>query len=109
MQSQNFTTSFLVDQSPAEAFANIHDVRAWWTGGEIEGGTDKLGDEFTYRVPDVHYSKQKMTELVPDKKVAWRVVDAYLNFTDDPREWTGTEITFETAASDSSLEESMSS
>ncbi len=97
MQSQNFTTSFLVDQSPAEAFANIHDVRAWWTGGEIEGGTDKLGDEFTYRVPDVHYSKQKITELVPDKKIAWCIVDAYLNFTDDPREWTGTEITFEIA------------
>ena len=95
-KSQNFTTTFSVDQTPEDAFAAINDVRRWWTG-ELEGSTDKLGDEFVYRYQDLHYSKQKITELIPGKKVVWRVLDAHLNFTEDPGEWTGTEITFEVA------------
>jgi uncharacterized protein YndB with AHSA1/START domain len=91
--SQNFTTTFSVDQTPDEVFSAITNVRGWWTG-EIEGATDKLGDEFTYRYQDVHYSKQKITELVPGQKVVWRVLDAQLASTQDPSEWTGTEITF---------------
>jgi hypothetical protein len=94
MSSQNFATSFVVDQTPEEAFAAITDVRGWWSG-EIEGNTDQLGEEFTYRYEDVHYSKQKITEMIPGKRVVWRVLDAYVNFTDDPDEWIGTEITFE--------------
>ncbi len=67
MNSQNFTATFTVDQTPEEAFAAINNVRGWWSG-QIEGNTDKLGAEFTYRYKDVHYSKQKITEFVPGKK-----------------------------------------
>jgi hypothetical protein len=93
MSSLNFTTSFAVDRTPAEVFATINDVRSWWEG-EIEGSTDTLGAEFTYRHQDIHYSKQQITELIPGIRVAWRVVDSRLGFTADPAEWTGTEITF---------------
>jgi len=68
MSNQNYTTTFTVDQTPEEAFAAINNVRGWWPG-EIEGSTEKLGDEFTYRYEDVHYSKQKITELISGKKV----------------------------------------
>jgi hypothetical protein len=94
MTNLNFTSAFLVDQSPEEAFAAISNVRGWWSG-QIEGATDELDAEFTYRYQDVHYSKQRITEFVPSKKVVWRVLDAYLNFTEDPNEWTGTEVTLE--------------
>jgi hypothetical protein len=96
MSSQNFTSTFVVDQTPEQAFAAITDVRRWWSG-EIDGSTDQLGEVFTYRYQDVHYSKQQITELIPGKKVVWHVFDAYLNFTDDPNEWIGTDITFEVA------------
>ena len=96
MDDNSFTTTLLVDQTPAEVFAAINNVRGWWSG-EINGDTDKLGAEFTYRVPDVHFSKQKITELIPGKKVAWHVVDATLSFADNPKEWKGTNIVFEIA------------
>ena len=96
MNDQNFTTTFTIDQTPEEAFAAINNVRGWWSG-EIEGSTDKLGDEWTYRYKDVHYSKQKITELVPGKKVVWLVLDSYLNFIKDKTEWNGSKITFEIA------------
>jgi hypothetical protein len=94
MKDQNFTATFTVDQTPEEAFTAINNVRGWWSG-EIQGHTDKLGDEFTYRYQNVHRSKQKITELVPGKKVVWHVLDGYLKFTQDETEWTGTDITFD--------------
>ncbi|MHB1787766.1 MAG: SRPBCC family protein, partial [Acidimicrobiales bacterium] len=54
-----------------------------------------LGEEFSYRYEDVHYSKQRITEFIPGRRVVWSVLEAYLNFTEDPDEWIGTEITFE--------------
>lgn len=80
MTSQNFSTAFLVDQSPEEAFAAITNVRGWWSG-QLEGATDELDAEFSYRYQDVHYSKQRITEFVPNEKVTWRVFDASLSFT----------------------------
>jgi hypothetical protein len=91
---QSFTTSFLVDQSPEEAFAAVNNVRGWWSGN-IEGATDKLGEEFTYRYEDVHFSKQRITEMVPGKRVTWSILDAYLSFTEDKAEWKGTRVAFD--------------
>ena len=103
MNEDSFTTTFTVDQSPAQAFAAITNVRGWWSG-EIDGSTDELGAQFTYRYQDIHRSKQEITELIPGKRVAWHVLDGYLSFTEDKTEWTGTDITFDIAATDSGTE-----
>ncbi|HEU5048666.1 MAG TPA: SRPBCC domain-containing protein [Rickettsiales bacterium] len=96
MNTENFTTSILVSQTPQEAFNAINNVRAWWSG-EIQGKTGTVGDEFTYRYKDMHRSTQKVTELVSGKKVVWDVVDASLSFTDNETEWKGTTIIFDIA------------
>lgn len=52
----DYTTSFVVDQSPKQVFDAINNVRGWW-GEDVEGSNQNVGDEFTYRVQDIHYSK----------------------------------------------------
>src|SRR5947209_7123027 len=94
----DYTTAFAVDQSPEQVFAAINSGRGWWSG-DIEGPTDRLGAEFSYRYEDIHRSTQKITEWVPGRKVVWNVRDAHISFVRDKAEWKGTDIVFEIARS----------
>ena len=99
MTTPDFTTTILVGQTPKEAFNAINNVRGWWSE-EIEGSTDKLNAEFNYHYEDVHRSKMKIIEFVPNEKVVWLVQDNYFKFTKDKSEWTGTKIVFEISKQD---------
>lgn len=99
MTDQNYTTTFLVDQTPKEVFNAINNVRGWWSE-EVEGGTAKLNDEFNYHFRDIHSCKMKLIEVIPDKKVVWLVLDNYFSFITDQSEWKNTTIIFEIAEKD---------
>jgi uncharacterized protein YndB with AHSA1/START domain len=103
MKTSDFSASFTVEVTPEEVFNAINNVRGWWSG-EIEGNTNKLGSEFTYRVPGAHYSSQKITAFIPGKKIVWRVLDADLSFVKDKSEWKGTDIIFEIDEKDGATE-----
>jgi hypothetical protein len=94
MSDRNFTIAFTVDQTVKEVFDAINNVRGWWSE-EIEGSTDKLGDESAYCYQDVHRCKIKLVEVIPDNKVVWLVLDNYFSFTEDKTEWKGTHVIFE--------------
>ncbi|HEY4656185.1 MAG TPA: SRPBCC domain-containing protein [Cyclobacteriaceae bacterium] len=99
MATTDFTTTLVVDQTPEEVFNAVNNVRGWWSE-EIEGDTGKLNDEFTYHYKDVHISKMKLIEVIPNEKVVWLVMDNHFNFTKDRSEWKGTRISFEISQKD---------
>jgi Activator of Hsp90 ATPase homolog 1-like protein len=103
MSNENLTIAFTVEQSPEEAFAAIASVRDWWSG-DIDGSTDQLGAVFTYRYQDVHRSTQRITELVPARRIAWHIEDSYLSFVGDKTEWNGTDVIFEVTPTDAGTE-----
>jgi hypothetical protein len=94
MKTHDFTTTLLVDQSPAAVFNTVNQPQNWWSG-EIEGNSTRLNDEFTYRYKELHLSRQRIVEMIPDQKVVWLVTDSRINYAEDINEWTGTRISFE--------------
>lgn len=102
MSKQDFKDyTFVIETSetPKNTFETLLNVRSWWSGlysETIEGNTDKRYDEFIFRAGGgAHYSKQKLVELIPGKKIVWLVTDSNLSFLEKPNEWTGTKICFE--------------
>ena len=94
MKSQDFTTTLLVDQTPKQVFDAIKNPQNWWSG-EVKGRGEKLNDEFTYRYKDLHFSKQRIVDIVPDQKLVWLVTESQINYAEDKSEWTDTKISFE--------------
>lgn len=102
MKKENYNYTFTSSKTPGEIFDLLLDVKKWWHGlyaETIEGKSRQLDDEFSFKAGDgVHYSKQRLTELVPGKSIAWLVTESRLSFLEDPAEWTGTTLRFELLA-----------
>ena len=89
-----YTTEIEVARSAEDVFNHIlHDVAKFWPE-DFEGESSKLNDEFIFTTGgDSHYSKNKVVELVPDKKVVWLVTESTRKT--DNFDWTGTKMIFE--------------
>ncbi|MEP7110760.1 MAG: SRPBCC domain-containing protein [Ferruginibacter sp.] len=97
MTNKSYTATIEVAQSPEVVFKSItEDVAKWWGGKDLKGSCIKLNDEFIIHHPGAHYSKQKLVEVIPDKKIAWFVEESTLQWLKkDKHEWTGTKMIFE--------------
>lgn len=70
----------------------LNDVSEFWPE-DFEGESSKLNDEFTFTTGGTHYSKNKVIELVPNKRIVWLVIDSIRKT--DNYSWTGTKMIFE--------------
>jgi len=97
MAKKSFTATTEFEKTSQEVFKAITaDVAKWWGGKDLEGSSMKLNDEFIIHHPGSHYSKQKLVEVIPDKRIVWLVKDSNLHWLKkDPHQWTGTKLVFE--------------
>jgi hypothetical protein len=95
----NYSYTFKTTYSPDKVFPILLDIDKWWTGlysENIEGKSQMLNDEFSFSAGGgVHYSRQKLIELIPDKRIVWMVTDSNLTFIKDTKEWTNSKICFD--------------
>ena len=87
----NYMVEIEVTKSPDDVFNHIVDLSKWWPE-EFEGGNIQLNTEFVFRIGDVHYSKNKVVEFVPNKKVVWVTTESIRKT--DNYDWTGTKFIF---------------
>src|SRR5579872_6842919 len=97
MANKNFTATIEVSKSSESVFKSItKDVAKWWGGKDLSGKSIDLDDEFIINHPGAHYSKQKLVEVVPDKKIVWLVTESTMSWLKkDQHEWTNTKMIFE--------------
>ncbi|MEV4025133.1 SRPBCC domain-containing protein [Actinosynnema sp. NPDC050801] len=103
MAEHGFTTTFTVEQTAAEVYDAVTDVRSWWSE-DVEGTTDRPGAEFDYHYQDLHRTRIRVTEAVPGRKVSWLVLENHFSFVQDQSEWEGTTVTFDITERDGRTE-----
>ncbi|MBS1523121.1 MAG: SRPBCC domain-containing protein [Bacteroidetes bacterium] len=89
-----YTTSIELAKVPEVVFNHLlHDVAKFWPE-DFEGESSKLYDEFIFTSGEgSHYSKNKVVELVPNRRVTWLVTESIRKT--DNFDWTGTKMIFE--------------
>lgn len=95
--NKNFTATIELEKSSRDVFKAITaDLSKWWGGKDFKGSSTKLNDEFTIIHEDIHYSKQKLIEVIPNNKIVWLVTESKLNWLEkDKYEWTNTKLIFQ--------------
>ena len=92
MSTQGYRTALVLCATPEEVHAAVTNPQAWWAES-VEGRADAVGDEFTFDVPGVHWSRLRVAEH-ERARVVWDVVGARIEYVDDHEEWVGTRIVF---------------
>jgi hypothetical protein len=98
-ETKNYTYSFKSSKSREKIFQFLLDIDKWWSGlfeETITGDSHKLKDEFSFKAGGgAHYSKQRLVEMVSNKKIVWQVTESNLSFLKDTNEWTDTKLRFD--------------
>src|SRR5882724_9015261 len=93
MEKKHHHCTIMVNISPEEAMKMISRVSEWWITN-VEGSTKKINDVFTVSLGTT-WKKFKITEILPGKKVVWKITDCHLPWNSDLTEWKDTEIVWE--------------
>ncbi|HXB42468.1 MAG TPA: SRPBCC domain-containing protein [Puia sp.] len=88
----NYTVAIEIPKSPNDVFTHLIDLAKWWPE-DFAGEDIKLNSEFVFSTGDSHYSKNKVIEFLPNKKLVWLVTESIRKT--DNYDWTGTKMIFD--------------
>lgn len=95
----SYSFEIKTQRSPKELFELLLEIKKWWSGiyDETIAGTSKeVNDEFSFSAGGgMHFSKQKLIEQIPYKKIVWEVIESNLSFLDNSKEWEHTRLRFD--------------
>lgn len=86
-----------VQAAPGEVLSKIAAVGDWWAR-DFSGSAGEKGDRFTVRFGKT-FVDFSITELIPEQKVIWTVTDCNLEWINNKKEWAGSQVVFDLAAS----------
>ncbi len=92
MKNHIYTTSIEVPFSPNYVFNQVIDLTTWWPEEYIGEGI-RPDTEFVFKTGEGHYSKNKVVEFEPGKKLVWLTTESIRKA--DNFDWTGTRFIFE--------------
>ncbi|MCX2678528.1 SRPBCC domain-containing protein [Galbibacter sp. EGI 63066] len=99
VRTKDFSYGFTTPKSPEEIFNLLLVIDKWWSGlfeETIIGESQKINDEFSFSAGGgAHYSKHRLTELVPNQKIVWEVIESKLSFLTKTDEWVNTKLRFD--------------
>src|SRR4051812_30024975 len=90
--SANYAVEIEMAKPLDEVFNHFVELSEWWPE-DFEGDPIRHNSEFIFCSGETHYSKNKVIEFVPNKKVVWMATES-LRKTDN-YDWTGTKFIFE--------------
>ena len=93
MTEQDYSASVTANIPAQEATERINRVADWWTAN-FTGDSGEAGDAFTVRFGET-FVDFAVVELVPAKRIVWRVTDCNLHFIEDKKEWRDTHVVFD--------------
>ena len=94
MENKNYHKSIMVNASAEEAIKKISQVNLWWKK-DFSGSAEKLNDKFKVLFGEPSFVDFVVSEFVPGKKLGWKVIDCYLPWFQDKKEWNNTEVDFQ--------------
>lgn len=89
---ENYKKSITVGNSSHDVFKCLTTgIKDWWSNG-LSGRSEKPGDEYRIWFNDTK-KRMQVTEIIPDKKVVWLCLEAYIDHDFPVRnEWEGTKM-----------------
>jgi hypothetical protein len=98
MEKKHYHRTITVNASAAEAIKKIGQVNHWWKH-DFTGSAEKQNDMFTVPFGELNGEKSfvdfVVSEIIPNKKVVWKVTNCNLPWFKDKTEWNNTEVVFE--------------
>lgn len=87
-----YSVTIKLAKLPHEVFGLLVNLAKWWPE-DFEGGGLGPNTEFVFKTTEAHYSKNRVVEFVPGKKLAWLTLESIRKA--DNFDWSGTRFIFE--------------